>query len=166
MKSGVSVVNDKLKVFERRIRAMCEEKVLVGIPQKTTQREDDPYTNAQIGYLMENGSTDGHIPKRASLLPGVQSAQEQISAILKNANLAAIQGDMAAFHSFLNAAGLLAVNAVQAKITDGPFVALAKSTLLARERRRAATGGKSVSLVPLIDTGQFRRAITYIIRKV
>jgi hypothetical protein len=68
-------------------------------------------------------------------------------------------------------------NAVRTKITDGPFAPLADSTLRARARRgrkgavaelkSRAQGNapNNANAKPLIDTGQLRKSITYVVRK-
>jgi hypothetical protein len=57
-----------------------------------------------------------------------------------------------------NKAGLIAESSVRKKINEGPFEPLAPKTLQER-KRRGRTGEK-----PLIDTGQLRNSVTYVIR--
>lgn len=142
---------------------MTKDQVLVGIPESSDERQPEPddtdgLNNAEIGYLMENGSPAANIPARPHLIPGVASVDAQIAARYKagaKAVLDGTQSDLTATHT---AVGFVAENAVKRKITQGPFTPLADSTL-AERRRRGRTGEK-----PLIDTGQYRRAITHVIR--
>ena len=70
----------------------------------------------------------------------------------------ALKGDADAGDKALHSAGLIAQNAVRNKITEGPFVPLAPMTL-AKRKARGRTGEK-----PLIDSGAYRNAQTYVIR--
>jgi hypothetical protein len=61
----------------------------------------------------------------------------------------------------LHAVGLEAKLGIQSKINDGPFDPLAESTLKAR-----AASGKSIEEAhPLVDSGQLRNAVNYVVRE-
>lgn len=160
--SGVKTTVDKVDSVVDSVRSLVEREILVGIPASTAGRAvepgDEPIDNATIGYLMEFGSPAANIPERPFLVPGVRSAEDAIAKRLKSAAEAALKVQPAAVDIQMNAAGLIAQNAVRQKITDGPFVPLAPRTL-AERKSRGRTGIK-----PLIDTGQLRRSVTYVIR--
>lgn len=166
MKSGVHMTKDKLSVVMRGLGELPRREVLVGIPELRTQRstleEAQPLTNAAIGYIHENGAPEMNIPARPFLLPGIRNARAEIAKYMRQAAEALMargqEGAMDKAERAMHAAGLVAVNAVQSKITEGPFAPLAPATIAAR-LRRGRTGTR-----PLIDTGQLRRAITYVIR--
>lgn len=101
---------------------------------------------------------DVSIPPRPFLEPGIAAAQPKITARLGNAAAAALEGDLAAVENQLHAAGLEAQNSVRAVINAGIDPALSPATIADRQRR-GRTG-----TVPLIDTGQLRNSITYVIR--
>jgi hypothetical protein len=82
----------------------------------------------------------------------------QITPRLKTMGASALQGDLAAIQKGLNAVGLLGQNAVRAQITDGQHAPLSERTLKARQAR-GRTGTK-----PLIDSGQLRNSITYVVK--
>ncbi len=67
-------------------------------------------------------------------------------------------GDGSAANRLLDQAGTLAANSVKSFITDAEFFPLAPATIKNR-LIRGRTGDK-----PLIDTGQYRRSITYVVR--
>lgn len=113
--------------------------------------------NALIGYVQEFGDDAKHIPPRPFLIPGVQDAKDKIAAQLAKAGRAAMDGNDAGIAIGFEAAGVVAQNAVRAKITEGPFTPLSARTLQAR-RAKGRTGEK-----PLIDTGALRQSITYAI---
>ncbi len=133
--------------------------MLVGIPESAPERDDEPISNAVIGYIQETGSPVNNIPPRPFLVPGVKDAQVPIAAQLGKGAQLALSGQASAAETALHSAGLTAQNAVRAKLQAGEdFQPLAESTLAAR-RRRGRSGTK-----PLIDTGQLRNSITYVVR--
>ena len=126
-------------------------------------------SNAVLGYIHETGAPEVNIPERPFLLPGVRDASKQVAALLKRGAQAAMAGDTARVDRALHAAGIAATNAVKRKITVGPFAPLAPSTIKRRQRRtkgssyrRSASSAADVK--PLIDTGQLRQSITYVVR--
>lgn len=161
MKSGVQVVVNRLAEVTKAIDQLVGQKVMVGVPQANTQRRNDDntsITNAEIGYLQETGSPAMNIPARPFLVPGVESEQKAIREQLGKGALQALAGSQSGVDKALHAAGIVAQNAVRRHINNGDFEPLSEATLAAR-RRRGRTGTK-----PLIDTGQLRNSITYVIR--
>ena len=149
--------------FRKALELLLKREVLVGIPAANAARDPEPgettaATNALIGYVMEYGSPAQNIPARPFLHPGVINARDGIELHMKKAGQLALRGKQDEIGQELEKVGLIAAASVQKKITDGPFQPLKPATLAAR-RRRGRTGER-----PLIDTGQLRRAITYIVR--
>jgi len=158
---GVFMVLDRMADVARGVAALTTTRVYVGIPAAKTERKDDEeleITNALLGYVHENGAPEHNIPARPWLKPGVASVQNEITGLLRQAGQKALEGKVESITRIYNAVGLVAQNAVKKKITDGPFAALSPRTLAAR-RARGRTGTK-----PLIDTGQMRNAVTYVVR--
>lgn len=179
--SSLIVKVDKLGALVKSINALTARDVLIGIPEAKTERKPDedeqgPMTNAALGYIHEFGSPKANIPARPFLIPGVRDAKEGYEARLKKAAQAAIDNDNTKIDAELNAAGLVAQNAVKAKINSGDFLPLSDATLRARAARgrkgaktelasRAAGNAPSTEFAkPLIDTGQLRNSITYVVR--
>jgi hypothetical protein len=163
MSPRLTVTKDNVAKILAALKGLGEHQVLVGIPSETTQRQPEPgepadITNAVVGYLMENGAPAANIPARPFLKPGVASVEEEIADRYEAGAKAALEGRVANIDAVHHAVGLMAVSAVKAKITEGPFVPLAESTLAARRRR----GKKSDK--PLIDSGQLRAAVTSVVR--
>lgn len=156
---SVKITKDRVPDILRAIKDLTSKEVLVGIPDTDAGRDEGAISNAEIGYLMETGSPAQNIPERPHLVPGVESAREKIEKRLKAGAQAALSGKASDVDATLTAVGITAENAVKAKITDGPFTPLSPKTL-AKRRARGRTGEK-----PLIDTGQYRRAITHVVRK-
>lgn len=159
----VTVTKDATASLERAVRDLVKNQVLVGVPAEGADRkpepgEKSPPSNAQVGYWMEYGAPEANIPARPHLLPGIERAQAGITRALGDAGLAAVFGDRGAVDQGLNKAGLVAQNAVRREVTDGAFAPLSKRTIQ-RRQAKGRTGTK-----PLIDTGQYRRSLTYVIR--
>ena len=156
----VKMTKDNVSNVLRSIQQLASNEVLIGIPASTTDRKDgEPINNATIGYIQETGSPANNLPARPFLVPGVESAQKAATDELKKGAGAAMSGDAMGADKALHRAGITASNAVKGKINSGVPPELAKSTLAAR-RRRGRTG-----TTPLIDTGELRNSITYVIRK-
>ena len=155
------MVLDKLPEFREALRLLTQESVFVGIPEKTDGRKDgDPIGNAGIGFVQENGSPAQNIPPRPFLVPGVAAVQDQLADELQAGADAVLVGRFDAVRTSYNRAGILAVNSVRATITAGEgFDPLSKRTLAARARRGVSR------TKPLIDTGQLRASVTYVVRK-
>lgn len=154
----IKITKDNVSKTVAAINQLVKKDVLVGIPDDAPQRASGEPSNAQLGYIHEYGSPAANIPPRPFLIPGVADAQAQITEVLGKGGKAALEGDAAAAMRALTAAGLIAQDAVRAKITNGPFTPLAASTLAAR----AAKGFAGTK--PLIETGKMRMAVTYVIR--
>lgn len=179
MKSKI-LKSDKLGEVLKGIDALVGKRVLVGVPGKTADRNQDEYgpmNNATLGYINEFGSPASNIPARPFLVPGVEEGMDAIAARLEKAAVAATNNDPGAVDKQLHAAGLEAQTAVREKITTGPFEPLKLSTLRARARkgrkgakeeiasRLAGNEPNPENARPLIDTGQLRNSISYVIRK-
>lgn len=182
-KAGVTVVVDKTAQLARAIDLLTGTRAMVGISAEHEERDDDWHgtlNNAEIGWLMENGIPERNVPARPHMVPGVRRAQSRINDYLKQAGRLAVEGRpdgvMRAFH----AAGLTAQNSIKSVIRAGVPPPLAESTLKARARRsRTAKGAKrelaaraageaasTTHAKPLIDTGQYLAAISYVVRSV
>lgn len=161
----VTITKDRVLEMLRSVRGLTRNEVLIGVPDSNAERAVDPenptpLSNAAIGYLMETGAPERNLPARPFLVPGVTEAAPALVERLKKAGNAAIlsPGGKQTVDQAMHAVGLLGQNAVRGKITEGPFVPLAEMTLAMR-RARGRTGTK-----PLIDTGQLRNSVTYVVR--
>lgn len=175
--SRLQVKKDDVAKILRSIADLTAKTVLVGIPESEAPRDDtEPVNNAALGYIHEHGSPANNIPARPFLIPGVTSAQERVTGKLKGAAKAALEGKADGVGKGLHAAGLVAQAAVRDKLNSGDFEPLSDATLRARARRgrqgaidelasRAAGNAPSTETAkPLVDTGQLRNSINYVIR--
>lgn len=157
--SGVKVTRDRIASVIKAVSDLATKDVLVGIPDSAPERKDDePISNAQIGYIQENGAPGANIPARPWLVPGVRDAQDRIADRLGKGAKAALNGQDQADQT-LHSAGLIGQNAARAKINSNIQPKLADSTLAAR-RARGVTRTNT-----LVDTGQLRNSVTYVVRK-
>ncbi|MBN3822348.1 hypothetical protein G3O00_01790 [Burkholderia sp. Ac-20384] len=156
-----SIKIDRLDQVLKSISGLVQREVLVGVPDSTAGRKDQgqPLSNAEIGYIMESGSPANNIPARPHLVPGVQDARPKFEPQLQKGVEAALDGDLEQVNRRLNMAGLAAQNSVRTKVNSNVAPELAESTLEAR-RRRGITRENT-----LVDTGQYRNSITYVVRK-
>lgn len=190
MKSGMLVTKDRVAEVMVRVNHIVKKDVLVGIPSDGGSGDHGPQPgsnlrsdhhvhgagailsdilNAQLGYIHENGAPEANIPARPFLIPGIRNAQARVVTYLKAAAASGLRGDLGLMTRELHGAGLVAMNAVQAKLRSGPFEPLKASTI---RRRRVRSAGSSyrrkattaADVRPLIDTAQMLKSITYVVR--
>jgi len=160
----VRVTFDKTKQVIEGMRLVANTRVMAGIPaekglRSADEREGAPLNNAELMYIHEFGAPEANIPARPVIYPAVKSIRKEAVWMLGRIAVWAMEGKIGKAEQGFHAVGILAQNALRKRITDGPFIPLSPRTLAAR-RARGRTGDK-----PLIDTGQLRRALTYVIRK-
>ena len=163
-----------------------QKDVLVGVPQAKTARPDDPINNATLAYIHDNGAPASNVPARPFMRPGITRATPAIRAEFKIAASAVLTGNEGLVNASLNRAGLAAQNAIRAVITEGIPPPLKPETIAARKygrktasRRKGekeymkqiaegatpAEAQASVGITPLVNTGQLRNSITYVVKK-
>lgn len=167
--------------------------VLVGFPDdsENSERTDasgsatGEITNAALGYIHDNGAPEANIPARPFMIPGIKAAQEEVADLLgKTARAVLRGGGESKIQDGLTQVGFKAANSIKRTINEGIPPPLADSTLRARLRggRKNGAGARKGALQeldarwdgqapstdyakPLVDTGQMRNAVTYVIRK-
>lgn len=181
----VKITIDKLGDVIKAISQLSNKDVLVGIPDSAPERTDTPITNAQIGYVMETGSPAHNVPARPFLVPGVADVQSQCAERLGKAAGAALDGNQAGAERQMTAAGLIAESSVKKKIGSNIPPALSPETIRNRHRSRQtqsmrgdekeylkavdagtdpAVAQAEAGIIPLINTGSLRNAITSVVR--
>lgn len=159
----ISAKGPGLASIAANVRKLLKNDVLIGIPAENADRKPEEgkaatMNNAAIGYLMETGEPERNLPARPFLEPGVRAAEARVVERLKVAAQAALIGDDGTIDAQFHAVGLIGQAAVRAAITDGTHAPLSPRTLKQR-KARGRTGTK-----PLIDTGQLRNSVNYVIR--
>lgn len=185
MKSGVTVTADNFKAIIDAINSLTKKDVLVGIPDSAPERDDGPMTNAQIGYVMETGSPAHNVPARPFLVPGVADVQGECADRLGKAADAALSGNKGGAERAMSAAGMVAASSAKKKIGSNIPPALSPETIRNRKRSRQTQSMRSdekqylkavadgtdpaqaqteAGIIPLVNTGQLRNSITYVVR--
>ena len=170
---GVEV---KVKSSDAVLKALAKLKkteVLVGIPEGST-REDTPLTNAELGFIHENGSPASGIPARPFLVPGVAHGRPEIREHLEAAVKAAYRGKARESSAELEQAGSVAESAVKKEISTADFAPLKPSTIANRNKSRGTVGKREnekagseefgQSVRPLINIGWLRDSITHLVK--
>jgi hypothetical protein len=170
---------DKMGAVVKALDKLTRRDVLVGVPGDTADRDQDEYgpmNNPTLAYIHDNGSPAQNIPARPFMAPGIEAVKERIASGLGKAASAALddRDDLAMRH--LERVGLAAQSSIRRYISTGNFAPLAAATLRARAARgrkgallelasRAAGNAPSnESARPLIDSGQLRNSLTYVVR--
>ena len=171
IKNGVTVIVSRTDLVVTHLKNLANRQVLVGISAATTERDNlaiDPsrgeITNAAIGYINEFGDPGLNIPPRPHLVPGVRNAFADIKRFFKTAAQRAAAGDGPGATKALHAAGLAGQKAVVDKIDAGPFEPLKESTIRWRRWHKRHNPNASITDTPLIETGEYRQHITYVVR--
>lgn len=159
---SVDIPRDRVAAVLKAVRDLTKKEVLIGIPAEGADRmpedgEAGPINNAVLGYRLEFGAPEDNLPPRPHLLPAVESIRDKAVERLKKAGEQALSGKPEEVEKSLHAVGLIGQNAVRFRITNGPFAPLSPVTIK-RRKAKGRTGEK-----PLIDTGQYRRAHTYVV---
>jgi len=162
-------------------------KVYVGIPEAETNRESqkDEVTNAGLLFIHTNGSPIRHIPARPVIEPSIEANHEPIEQGLHATADYVLDGKKAEANQMLKKVGTLGANGAKKWFTDprngwrqnSPETIRRKLSKLTGKRLRKALDvlnsvSENMPLVgttaldeintPLIDTGQMRRAITWV----
>lgn len=185
IKLKTSSVLDKVR---KALHRLPKKDVLVGIPQEKDTREHSKeinnaellyihthgvhspgmraemkqnmdkgmtYSKAHQLYIKEHGSPALSIPPRPVLEPSIKANKDAIGKFLKAAGKAALKGDTLGLDANLNRAGMRAQNAARGWFEDprNNWPPNSPKTIKAKGSDK-----------PLIDTGEMRKAITYVVR--
>jgi len=173
---------DRVDELWDSLHALARREILVGFPEETTSRDDagtpggEP-TNAALGYIHDNGSPEVNIPARPFMLPGMDSVKDTAANRLRSIALKVLRfGPKDMVEQGWHSVGLTVQAGIRKYINQGISPPLSEYTLRERARRgrkgakqelanRAAGLAPSTQLAkPLIDTGQLRNALNYVIR--
>ena len=174
--------------LKRSLEALTRKEVYVGIPAENSSRPGDgsinnaeqmyihthgerrkamrdemdammdtgmPYSQAHKLYIREHGSPMLSIPPRPVLQPAIEDNKEYIGQLLAEAGKAILQGDAAAGETKLHNAGDFAAAAAQGWFENPQNGWPPNSPRTIRRK-----GSDQL----LVDTGEMRKAITYVVR--
>ena len=162
----VKVVKDNRSAAFKAVTELVKTSVGIGFPDDSAPHvSPDGKTSAPmplIAYVQEYGEPSHNIPPRPFIVPGIESVKPQITKLLIRGAQRALAGDASAAYDTFTSIGLIGENGIKQKISDGPFEPLAPATVYRRMHRKKAPRNSDQ---PLIDTGQLRQAVRYVIRK-
>lgn len=179
---------DHFERMREAMRMLRDSEVLVGVPEAKTERRKAKITNAQLlyihthgirkrsmrkemdrtmnaghsysaafqMYIMSHGSPLWKAPPRPVLEPAIDAHKAEIAKQMKDAATAALGGNEAKARVALKRAGMVGQNAARSWFTDQ------RNGWAPNSPVTIALKGSSR---PLIDTGQLRRSIVYVVRK-
>jgi hypothetical protein len=157
LKPNVNVSSsDSLAKMRASLQQLAKKKVYVGVPEDHTARQSGEATNAQLVYLHTNGSPLRGIPARPIIEPALAASDNKqlITKQLGEAARAVLAHKPDQTSQHLNQAGILGSNAAKRWFTDSRngWAPDAPSTIKRKGSDR-----------PLVDTGQMRRSITFLV---
>lgn len=189
MKIKTKIVKDGSVKAAKNLRDLQRLSVYVGIPESAAARKVGPITNAELAfihtngvrsidarikmgaaminkkisyeaahalYLQSKGSMTFAVPPRPIIEPAIEAEDNKkaITEELKKAAAAILDGQTQLGRAKLKRAGLEAQNRVRAWFTDprNKWAPNAPSTIARKGSAR-----------PLIDTGELRKSITYVL---
>lgn len=188
----LTVTKDRLAEMRKEILGLVSYDILVGFPDETANRKEETgttnngspilggkseITNAALGYIHDKGAPEANIPARPFMIPGILSVEAKIGDQLLSAAKAVLRDPNTNIEARFHRVGLVASTGIKKKINEGVPPPLADATLRSRANRgrkgamleldkRAAGELPGIALAkPLIDTGQLRNAVTYVVRK-
>lgn len=179
---------DKAGEIAKRLKILTELEAYVGIPAETSSRGSKGINSAELLYIQSHGArkkamreemqesidsgktysaahslylqTHGsplwQIPPRPVLEPAIADKKEIIARQLKAASQEALQGNFLAAEQNLHKAGMIGENAAKGWFEDP------KNNWPPNSPKTIQRKGSDS---PLIDTGEMRKAITYLIDK-
>jgi hypothetical protein len=158
VKASVSVTRKSGQpTFSARLDKLKRCAVFVGIPQDKNVRTVSEVTNAQLLYIHTHGSPLNHIPARPVIEPAIKAKDNaaRISTELNAAAKSILDGNPDEARQYLDKAGTLGANAAKRWFVDerNGWQSNTESTI---ERKGSDK--------PLIDTGELRRDITYVVK--
>lgn len=152
---------DKASKLIKGINYTKDNYLLIGIPQKKTIREDEAITNAELLFIHTNGSPINNVPARPVIEPALEDDMERLTSMLKDFANEAIEGNFEEAQKQLEKTGMRAQNVCRNWFTnaDNNWPENAPSV-----RERKIKKG-STEPRPLIDTGELRKSIIYVVVK-
>lgn len=186
MAPRVLVTKDEVNAVVGAINKLVSKEILVGIPEAQASRDDEPVTNAALGYIHEFGAPGANIPARPWLIPGVRKGSDEYMPHLRGAAGGALDGRPDVVDKELGSAGLLAAQSAKREMAMGDFVPLKPATIAARRRSRGTASRRkseeqylelvrngmspadaqaATGIRPLINTRQMFNAVTSVVRK-
>lgn len=163
---SLKVRKDNLKKIKANLKKLSKLDLLVGVPQEEGNRdkrrdyktkkivkdENIEITNAELMFIHSQGSPARNIPKRPTIEPTIEENQKTISEKFKKIAQSMLDNKSDGKEE-LEKLGIWVVNKIKARFGSDELAPLKEATIKAKGSDR-----------PLIDTGQLRNSVTYIVR--
>lgn len=155
----IEVTKDGFKQMMEGLDWIEKSGVYIGIPEDESSREDEDITNAELLFIHTNGSPINNVPARPVIEPALREDSERLSSMLGKAFVYALQGKFEFASEQLKKTGMRGQNVTRAWFTNpkNNWPPNAPSVVRAKLKKG------STNPRPLIDTGELRRSITYVI---
>ena len=167
---------NKEKELLEKIQRIAEIGIYVGIPEDNAPRKKGQMNNATLLYLHTNGSELRNLPARPLIEPALKANDEKIAEDLSEISRRLLAGNYQSALSMMKITGQDAVNMITDWFEDpaNGWEPNQPSTVKAKIRKRFKSkkkrkeayeeyeAGAPVDQV-LVDTGQMRKAITYVL---
>lgn len=155
----IEVTYDGFKQMMNGLDWIENSGVYVGVPEDESSREDEDITNAELLFIHTNGSLINNVPARPVIEPALREDSERLSSMLGKAFVYALQGKFEFASEQLKKTGMRGQKVARAwfKNPKNNWPPNAPSVVRAKLRKG------STNPRPLIDTGELRRSITYVI---
>lgn len=150
----------------KSIKFLNENYVLVGVPDESTDRKEKDVTNAELLFIHTNGSPINNIPPRPVIEPALYNDKDRLNTMLAKVFDYISKGDKASAIAQLKRVGMRAQNVCRAWFVDPdngwPPNSPATREAKIRKFRKYNKDG-TYEPRPLIDTGELRKSITYVL---
>lgn len=151
----IKELDHNLKSIQDAIKSIRELDVLVGVPQEKDSREG-AISNAELAFIHTKGSPLRGIPARPIIEPAIEDNKEQVAELIKKSAQKALDGNKEGAIESLERVGMQGQNIVRAWFTNP------KNNWVPNSLKTIKLKG---STRPLIDSGELRKSITYVVRK-
>ena len=143
----------------KAMKFMKENSVYVGIPHEETTRNEDGITNAELLYIHTNGSEIKNIPARPVIEPALKKDKERLNKMMGKASRLAFEGNKQEAIRQLKLVGMRGQNISRAWFVN-PENGWPPNSPRTYQKKldKGSTDPK-----PLIDTGELRKSITYVV---
>lgn len=170
---------DNTSSVMKSLKQISSMDVLVGVPEATTERDDGDINNATLVLIHTNGSPLQNIPPRPILEPALEASgnKERIVEDLKNVVDLMLEGKRDQAIRAMHIAGMDGVNIIKSWFTDSrnnwpPDSIATVRAKFNKKYKSAKTRSKKMDQYiqgfaglnqVLVDTGELRNAITYVL---
>ena len=155
--NNLKAQDDNLSAIFAALKTLENTEVLIGIPEDDNARkEGDTINNAKLLYIHTHGSAVRNIPPRPVIEPAIEDDSTIIGDLMGQAAKAALDGNEQGAMDALKKAGMRGQNTARDWFTNP------KNNWAANQPETIKRKG---SEKPLIDTGELRKSITYVIRE-